>query len=50
MKKTYNVPTLEVVKIETQQMIAESIAVNGSYNGSATIESRGGSDWDDDED
>ena len=35
MKKTYNIPTLEVVKIETQQMLAGSV---GMYGKNATGE------------
>ena len=29
MKKTYQIPTLEVVKIETQKMLAESVQMFG---------------------
>lgn len=48
MKKVYLVPNTLVVKVETQQMIAESVPVNEtttkSYNESL---SRGGGDWED---
>jgi len=52
MKKTYMIPTLQVVKIQPTQILAgsEKIGLGGSYNGSSTIEARGAgfSDSDDD--
>lgn len=58
MKKNYMIPTTNVVVIELQQMIAASTlnasdnpsveVSSGTYGG--TFSSRGGSDWDDDED
>ena len=50
MKKTYMHPTTSIVRVETQQMIAESVTVNGSktISNSNQILSRGrNSDWDD---
>ena len=54
MKKTYMIPTTSIVRVETQQMIADSLKVNG--DGSKTISnsnqilSRGrNSDWDDED-
>lgn len=49
MKKIYQKPNTEIVEVELQQMMAESDTVTkgGSYNGSATIESRSfDDDWD----
>ncbi len=47
MKKTYNSPSMKVVKIALHQMVAEStIKLGASYNGSATIESREDNAWD----
>ncbi len=50
MKKTYQIPTTKVVKVELQKMIAasETIGVGGSYSG-GSIESRRGDVWDEDE-
>ena len=52
MKKTYQIPVIKIVNIEPESMIAESsIDKGGSYNGSATIESRRGSSlWDEEYD
>ena len=33
MKKVYQKPTIEVVAIEVQQMIAQSVPNGGSYSG-----------------
>ena len=42
MKKTYIIPTLQVVKIQTAQLLTESnVRLGGSYNGTSTIEARG---------
>jgi hypothetical protein len=52
MKKTYIVPTLKVVKIQTTHLLSNSeIKVGGKYNGSTTVESRQGRGtiWDDDD-
>lgn len=48
MKKIYQNPKTEIIRVETQQMIAESefIKTGGSYNGSSAIESRDYDDWD----
>lgn len=47
MKKTYNSPSMKVVKIALHQMVAEStIKLGGSYNGSTKIESREDNSWD----
>ncbi len=48
MKKTYQIPTIEIIKMQTAQMIAASTEL---YGKDATGEAmgRGGSDWDDDE-
>ena len=52
MKKTYMNPTTDIVRVETQQMIAQSMGVNSSETISDTnkILSRQGGAWDDDED
>ena len=51
MKKTYQNPTMHVIEIELQQMIAESIGMGSNYDGTSPIQSRrGGFFWDDDED
>lgn len=52
MKKTYMIPTTSIVRVETQQMIAESVTVDGSktINNSNQILSRGrNSDWGDED-
>ena len=52
MKKTYMNPTTDIVRVETQQMIAQSLGVNSSETIKDTnkILSRQGGAWDDDED
>ena len=49
MKKTYKTPDLKVVKVTTQQMMAESLGIKG---GQATEwgSRRRGSYWDDGDD
>lgn len=49
--KTYIEPTIEVINIETRQMLATStqLDIDGKYNGTTPVESRG-SNWDDEED
>lgn len=53
MKKTYIQPSIEVHKIETANMIAQSdpkVTVNPDGNVDAeSVGSRGGSDWDDED-
>lgn len=52
MKKIYENPTTTVVKIVTNHLMvgSESIPVSETnYNGSATIESRRGTIWDDED-
>ena len=53
MKKTYIIPTLNVVRIETQHMVATStqsvLFGEGTKAGSEAC-GRGSDDWDDDED
>ena len=49
MKKIYMVPTTQVVKIETVQMIAESVGVGNSYKSGDAVLSRECSGWDDDD-
>lgn len=53
MKKTYINPTIQIVKIQTVQMLAssEQVGLRGDYNsGTVTIASREGRGfWDDDE-
>ena len=51
MKKTYQIPTINVVKIETAKMIAtsETLGFGDGVNTASGAESRGGSAWDDDE-
>lgn len=51
MKKIYQKPIVNIVAIQTQQMIAESIGVGANYNGTTTVESRRRNGvWDDEED
>ena len=52
MKKIYQIPTTQIVKVQPMQMIAESLNVNGDYNSSTiTMGSRqGGGAWDDEDD
>jgi hypothetical protein len=50
MKKIYMIPTTLVVKIETVQMIAESVVgVGRAYQSGDAVLSRESSGWDDDE-
>ena len=46
MKKIYMKPTVEVIRIETQGMIALS-GPGDAYNSNDVSYSRGGDDWDD---
>ena len=46
MKKTYKNPAIEVVKIETHKMLAESMAISSEKT--STMDSRG-YDFDDEE-
>ena len=55
MKKTYLNPTTDIIRVETQQMIAQSQL--GVYSNdtegisdNGQVLSRGGSSWDDEED
>ena len=51
MKKIYMIPTINVVKIQPQQMIAESATAGfgeGQKSGGLAA-SRRGSDWDDED-
>ena len=48
MKKTYMTPAVEVIRIETQGMIALS-GPGDAYNSSDVSYSRGGDDWDDED-
>ena len=49
MKKIYQKPIINIVAVQLQQMIAESVAIGNDYNG-ATIQSRRRNDvWDDDD-
>lgn len=52
MKKTYQNPTMKVVKIQTVKMIATSnLRVGNAYQeNDAVLSRRGGSSWDDEED
>ena len=50
MKKTYMIPTLQVVKIQTAQLLTESnVKIGDSYNGTSTIQARGAGFSDDDD-
>jgi hypothetical protein len=49
MKKIYMIPITRVVKIETVQMIAESVGVGRAYQSGDVVLSRESSGWDDDE-
>ena len=51
MKKIYLIPMTTVLKIQSVQMIAasEDVTLGGTYGG-ATIQSRRGSSWDDEDD
>ncbi len=51
MKKIYNAPVTEIIKVETQQIIAASPSA-GMYATDATSAgmSRGGGLWDDEDD
>ena len=46
MKKTYMTPAVEVIRIQTQGMIALS-GPGDAYNSNDVSYSRGGDDWDD---
>lgn len=45
MKKTYKAPLTEVVKINVEQMICESVAVQGNYD-SSSMTIAGKEKWD----
>lgn len=50
MKKTYNIPTLKVVKIHTACILAGSPGLTGTYNGGTVLSRQDrGSFWDDEE-
>ncbi len=40
MKKTYINPEMEVVKIETQKMLAASVSIDGTIDSAADAEAR----------
>ena len=44
------IPSTKTVNVELQQMIAESVGLNGTYNGTDAIQSRRHNAWDDDDD
>ena len=48
MKKIYQAPTVNIVAVRLQHMIAESIAIGNAYSG-GSIQSRRGGFWDEDE-
>lgn len=49
MKKIYESPVTTIVAVELHKMIASSVGMGGSYNGTADIEARDGYDWDDED-
>lgn len=50
MKKTYNIPTLKVVKIHTACILAGSPGLTGTYNGGTVLSRQDrGSFWDDED-
>lgn len=51
MKKTYQNPTIKIVKIQTVNMIAESpVGVGSEYrSGDVVLSRHGGFSWDDEE-
>lgn len=51
MKKTYIIPTLKVVKVQTTHLLTGSPELTGTYSGGTVLSRQGGgSDWDEDED
>ena len=53
MKKIYQIPETNVLRVETQQMIAESMVVDGSKtieDANQILSREHGSVWDDEED
>ena len=50
MKKTYMIPTLQVVKIQTTQFIAASPGLTGTYNGGKVLSREANFSDSDDED
>lgn len=52
MKKIYKSPKVTVIEVKTQQLLSgsEYIMMGSHYNGSATIESRRGGGFFDDDD
>ena len=51
MKKTYQNPEIRIVKVQTAQMLANSLGVQGDAQGSTMLSRQhGGSLWDDDDD
>ena len=49
MKKTYINPTMEIVKVQTQQMLAASTEMNLNSGGTASEWGARSNDFDDDE-
>lgn len=49
MKKIYQNPAITIVKIQAQQMLAESLGVGNTYNGETVLSRRGRSEWDDED-
>ena len=50
MKKTYQIPEMKIVKVQTAQMVAASLGVQGDAEGSTMLSRQRGSLWDDDDD
>ena len=52
MKKIYQNPDIKVIKVQTMQMIAESMDANRTYGNGVgiTLSSRQSNDWGDDDD
>lgn len=49
MKKIYIEPKTMIVKVELQQMIAESLGVYGTTDNNTMLSREGNSDWDDED-
>ena len=50
MKKTYIIPTLKVVKIQTTTILAGSPGLTGTYNGGTVLSRQDAdSDWNEEE-
>lgn len=49
MKKLYKNPEIKIIKVQTAQILAESLGIQGEAQGSTMLSRDGGSFWDDED-